>query len=146
MEEQPKVVRQLKEAYEAWFEDVSSTRKNNYEPPRIVLGSSHDPIGVLTRQDWRNGTWAPNSNGYWLVDVESAGSHEIKLVYDAAGEDETVKVEFGKAVLESTSPSGSELLVIERVQLVPGPQKVQATLQTGDRSRGPYQIIVSKAR
>lgn len=146
VEEQPKVVRQLKEAYEAWFEDVSSTRKNNYEPPRIVLGSSHDPIGVLTRQDWRNGTWAPKSNGYWLVNVESAGSYDIKLVYDAVDEDETVKVEFGKAVLESTSTSGSDAVVIERVQLVPGPQKVQATLQAGDVSRGPYQVIVTKAR
>lgn len=146
IEQESRIASQLKALYEDWFTDVSSTRKDNYAPPRIVLGSEHDPIGILTRQDWRNGTWAANANGYWLVDVESSGTYDIKLVFDAAQEDETVRVEFGKAVLESHSVAGSETTVIRRAQLVSGPQKVQASLLTGSQSRGPYQLIVTKAK
>ena len=146
IEQESRTASQLKALYEDWFADVSSTRKDNYAPPRIVLGSEHDPVGILTRQDWRNGTWAPNANGYWLVDVESAGTYDIKLVFDAAKENETVKVEFGKAVLESNSAAGSETTVIRKAQLVSGPQKVQASLLAGSQSRGPYQIIVTKAK
>jgi len=36
----PEIVEQLKKEYEAWFKDVSSTRPNNYAPPRIHLGPS----------------------------------------------------------------------------------------------------------
>lgn len=78
--------------------------------------------------------------------MESAGTYDIKLVFDAAKENETVKVEFGKAVLESNSAAGSETTVIRKAQLVSGPQKVQASLLAGSQSRGPYQIIVTKAK
>tara|TARA_B100002052_G_scaffold196734_1_gene179486 strand:+ start:114 stop:1865 length:1752 start_codon:yes stop_codon:yes gene_type:complete len=143
---EPKLARQLADLYEQWFDDVSSTRKDNYAPPRIVLGSQHDPIGVLTRQDWRDGTWASAANGYWLVSVDSAGAYNVKLVYDAAKTDESVKLEFGRSVIEDESSAGADELVFENVQLVPGPQKVQATLTQGDKSRGPYQIIVTKVK
>ena len=143
---EPKLARQLADLYEQWFDDVSSTRKDNYAPPRIVLGSQHDPIGVLTRQDWRDGTWASAANGHWLVSVDSAGAYNVKLVYDAAKTDESVKLEFGRSVIEDESSAGADELVFENVQLVPGPQKVQATLTQGDKSRGPYQIIVTKVK
>lgn len=146
IEKEPRVAAQLKRLYEEWFADVSATRKDNYAPPRIVLGSEHDPIGVLTRQDWRNGTWAPNANGHWLVEVESAGAYDIRLVYDPGPTDEAVRVEFGKAVLQGESQAGADTFVISAVQLVPGPQTVQATLIAGEKSRGPYQVIVTKAR
>ena len=70
----------------------------------------------------------------------------MKLVYDAAKTDESVKLEFGRSVIEDESSAGADELVFENVQLVPGPQKVQATLTQGDKSRGPYQIIVTKVK
>ncbi len=142
----PRIAERLQQRYVAWFEDVSSTRKDNYAPPRIVLGSEYDPIGILTRQDWRDGTWAANGNGYWLVNVESAGAYDVSIVYNASKRDESVRLEFGKAVLEVDSAAGADQVVFQGVQLVPGPQKVQATLVDGEQSRGPYQIIVSRAK
>ena len=35
----PEIVDRLRQAYEAWFKDVSSTRADNYAPPRIVIGT-----------------------------------------------------------------------------------------------------------
>ena len=144
IEQESGVADRLKRLYEQWFEDVSSTRKENYAPPRIVLGSEHDPIGILTRQDWRNGTWAANANGHWLVEVDSAGVYDIRLVYDPGQTDEDIKVEFGKAVLKAKSLAGADEAVISGVELVPGPQTVQASLVAGDKMRGPYQVIVTK--
>ncbi|MDA1276674.1 MAG: arylsulfatase, partial [Verrucomicrobia bacterium] len=35
----PGVVAQLKDAYDIRFDDVSTTRPDNYDPPRIVVGT-----------------------------------------------------------------------------------------------------------
>ena len=50
----PKLLKRLRADYERWFDDVSSSRKDNYAPPRIVIGTDHEPQTVLTRQDWRH--------------------------------------------------------------------------------------------
>ena len=47
--EHPDVVKSMRADYESWFRDVSSTRPNNHDPPRIVLGSDQQPVVVLTR-------------------------------------------------------------------------------------------------
>ncbi len=37
----PETLGQLRKAYDAWFDDVGSTRPDNYAPPRIIVGTSH---------------------------------------------------------------------------------------------------------
>ena len=56
-QQQPETVKDLLAAYDAWFDDVGSTRSDNYLPPRIVVGTPSESPTVLTRQDWRHGTW-----------------------------------------------------------------------------------------
>ena len=51
--DQPKVVAQLVNQYDQWFDDVSTTRTDNWSPPAIVIGSEASPDVCLTRQDWR---------------------------------------------------------------------------------------------
>ena len=36
----PEIVAKLKAEYEAWFDDVGSTRPDNYAPPRIIVGTA----------------------------------------------------------------------------------------------------------
>ncbi|MCR9118498.1 MAG: arylsulfatase, partial [bacterium] len=55
----PEVVQRLKKDYEAWFKDVSSTRPDNFAPPRMIIGTDHEPRSVLTRQDWRHAQGRP---------------------------------------------------------------------------------------
>jgi arylsulfatase A-like enzyme len=54
----PEIVASMRRGYEAWFEDVASTR--GFEPPRIRIGTAlEDPV-ILTPQDWRGpraGRW-----------------------------------------------------------------------------------------
>ncbi|MCC9643242.1 arylsulfatase [Rhodopirellula sp. JC740] len=81
--EKPELVGRLKVAYEKWFEDVSSTRPDNYAPPRIVIGTDHEPESVLTRQDWRHESgrpWSRNSTGFWLLQAPAQQKYEVELV------------------------------------------------------------------
>jgi hypothetical protein len=80
------VVEQMRDAYQHWFEDVTSS--HDRDAPRIVLGTPHENPAVLTRQDWRGprAGWGPKDLGYWDVDIAEAGDFEITihLVTDAA--------------------------------------------------------------
>ena len=80
----PEVLQRLKSGYDAWFKDVSSTRPNNFAPPRIVIGTEHETRTVLTRQDWRhtNGRpWAGQSNGIWLLKAPEPGDFRMELIF-----------------------------------------------------------------
>ncbi len=74
----PKIVADLKQQYQTWFADVSSTRKRNYAPPRIELGTPHEPESVLTRQDRREEN-ADDAVGHWLVEIAEAGEYRINV-------------------------------------------------------------------
>jgi arylsulfatase/arylsulfatase A len=79
----PEVVSDLQRAYNVWFDDVSSTRPDNYAPPRIHIGHPTVPRTILTRQDWRLDTddsgWTPNSRGHWQVEILNAGPYEVAV-------------------------------------------------------------------
>ncbi len=74
------VTARLRREYEAWFQDVSSTR--GYAPPRIRIGNPRQDVTVLTRQDWRGpkAGWTPDSSGYWEVAVEQAAEYDVRVL------------------------------------------------------------------
>jgi len=77
----PEVVADLRARYAAWFADVSSTRPDNYAPPRIVVGDPAERRTVLTRQDWRGeggGGWG--RSGRWLLETEGGAVQRLVLV------------------------------------------------------------------
>ena len=79
----PETLTRLKAIYNDWFDDVSSTRPNNYAPPRIIIGSKHDLRTVLTRQDWRpaSGQASPKDpSGHWFLKAAVASQYEIELI------------------------------------------------------------------
>ena len=83
-EKQPEVFARLNADYEAWFDEVSATRPDNYAPPRIIIGTDHEPRTVLTRQDWRHSSgrpWARDSNGTWLLEAPVSGLYQAELLF-----------------------------------------------------------------
>ena len=91
----PQIVKELREAHERWFSDV--TRRIS-EPCRIVLGDPAENPVHLNLQDWYmakgNAPWyqrpfgpyvhvsstpAPYVNGKWMVEVAQSGHYEITL-------------------------------------------------------------------
>lgn len=143
----PEQVARLQRLYDQWFDDVSTTREDNYAPPRIVIGSDVAPETVLSRQDWRDGTWAPNSSGYWEVNVVENRSYDIEVVFNPAEQDETLEIRLETKTVKANISAGDDRALIRGVPMENGPQKISAVLlhllkDESEKIRGPYQVII----
>ena len=148
-DERPEVVEDLVAAYDAWFEDVSSTRRDTYAPPRIVVGSEAEPVSTLTRQDWRHvegRPWGRNSNGYWLLRTERAGPFDVAMRFPPAETDGPLTLEINGAHHTYPLAAGDSTAVFADVPFPGGPIRLQATLDVGDDPRGPWQVDVVRVQ
>jgi arylsulfatase/arylsulfatase A len=79
----PAVVAALRVAYDEWYDDVATTRPDNWAPPRIIVGPEAGPGPVvLSRQDGRidDGLadmgelagWMASTAGWWELAVPEA--------------------------------------------------------------------------
>ncbi len=80
LESEPEKVEELRREYTAWLKDVSTTRDDNYAPPRIFLGVDEELISDLSIQDWRVGDEAGwGSAGKWMVDFKRTGPYKVSV-------------------------------------------------------------------
>lgn len=145
-EERPDVVAELRAAYDRWFDDVSSTRPDNYAPLRIYVGTPHENPVVLTRQDWRyegdgNG-WDRDAQGYWLLHVVDDGPYDLHVRFDAEDAPGTLQVEAGGVKLQQEIDAGAASVTFRGVQFPEGDLRLDATLTHPGKSRGVHQIDV----
>ena len=144
----PDVLARLRQEYDAWFDDVGSTRPDNYAPPRIFIGTPHENPVVLTRQDWRRlgeaDNWGPASRGYWLLRAAAAGEYDLRCVFQP--EDAPRSLEVKIAAFEQTVSllAGVTEHTFEGVALPAGDARLDATLIRGATLRGVHQIFVTK--
>jgi arylsulfatase/arylsulfatase A len=79
----PAIVASLRAEYNAWFDDVSHTHRDNYAPVPILIGAEPDNDVVLTRQDWRvdndREVLSDDNPGYWVVHVKAAGDYAVTI-------------------------------------------------------------------
>lgn len=134
----PKIVERLRKAYERWFDDVSSTRPNNYAPPRIALGTEHEYPVLLTAQDAR--VDAEENPLGWFLKNRSVDSYRLTFLDPESfpeGARFVVEVN-GKAMGKGSSEP--EL----RVMLPAGMVDLAAFVEVaGERSHA-YQLEVEK--
>jgi arylsulfatase/arylsulfatase A len=144
IQDEPKVAARLRRTYDAWFDDVSSTRHNNYAPPRIHVGTKHENPTVLTRQDWRGGTWGKNSTGFWELRAEP-GMYDIQCLFDPNNTDETAQLTFGTQVNKVNVTAGSSSCRFRNIRDDGGETRLHAVLKS-EKSRGVYQVIVTRKK
>ncbi len=149
--EKPTLAKDLLRQYDAWFKDVSSTRPDNYAPPRIHIGNSKEPTTVLTRQDWRyNGPtgkgWTRNASGHWLVTVEQSGPYDIKVQFDQSKNQTDLTVNAGTDHFHAKVPAGKSEYVFKNVPLHKGSQTVDAKITDDKLKRGPLMIYLTKKK
>ena len=143
----PDVVARLKTAYAAWFKDVSSTRPDNFAPPRIVIGTKHEMRSVLTRQDWRHTQvrpWAGNSNGVWLLEAPEAGDYEIELIFQGDHPAGTATITAGtltRTLEISASQQRGQKTAIKRPA---GRMTLAVNVVFGNKTQGPHQVILTR--
>jgi len=142
----PDKVQELLKSYESWFDDVGSTRPDNYAPPRIHVGTPHENPVVLTRQDWRHEkghAWGRLSNGHWQLYAAHSGPYQIKL-YSLKEEwigDVTLK--FGGKLFKSKVNRTIRSIEFPNLSIQPGETILQAIIQTRKEVQGPYQVEVT---
>ena len=144
--ERPDIVERMRKDYEAWFADVGSTRRDNYAPPRIYIGTRHENPVVLTRQDWRHikdRPWAKKSNGYWELYAAQPGEYNVRLRFPKTGADGTARLEFAGSTWEKNLSANSQSIEFEGIKVKKGNCRLLATLTFNDKDSGPHQVDVS---
>ena len=143
----PDVFKRLKQGYENWFADVSSTRQDNYAPPRIVVGTVHEKRSVLTRQDWRHASgkpWASDSNGSWLLEAPEAGDYEVELIFKAGHPAGKAKITAGSSKTQVDISAGKARGHFTRMQLPSGKFKLSVDVTLDGKPQGPHQVILTR--
>ena len=141
----PKIVRQLKAKYDNWFDDVSSTRPNNYAPPRIHVGTPNENPTVLTRQDWRHThgrSWAGDSRGHWLLFIASSGTYDVECRFSPGKETEKITLGVFDRSIMMPILAGSSTVTFRDVVLAKGNASLEVTLEHGGKLRGVHQVDV----
>lgn len=134
--EHPDTCDRMHRAYDQWFDDVGSTRgktlEENYAPPRIIVGSTHENPTVLTQQDWRSSCGEHfmdnHKTGHWLIDVEHPGGYRVEIVTPHHDSRLPVTFQCGSAKHRDELDPGQQTLTFEHVSLPAGQQRVDCFL------------------
>ncbi len=137
-------VRELRQAYLAWFEDVGSTR--GYGPVRIHVGSDHENPVMLTRQDWR-GTenWTDiSAAGGWEILIERTGEYEALVIFEAAAQGSTLHLKLGEKEIQQAIPPGISQAIIKNLQWNAGEYLLECRIISGEIKTSPHYIQLYK--
>lgn len=143
----PHIVQYMKTAYDTWFDDVSNTRPDNYDPPRIKIGSPYENPTILTRQDWRHlkgRPWAADSNGEWWVEFLKSGSYEIILYEKNDLAPDAIKLTIGEQEWSQFVKESRGTYSFQIAISTPGKKKIRADISRGNDVVGPHQMAVIK--
>ncbi len=144
-EAKPKEFQKMLKAYDAWFDDVSTTRTDNYAPPRMVIGSDNELVSALTLQDWRvSDSVGWGVSGVWLVHVDRPSTFDAELVYSQPVGPMELSLSIGSVTRKATLKAGQTRLVIPSISVPQGDAEVQVQSSIKGRKGDPYHVILSR--
>lgn len=123
----PKTVARLKKEYDAWFDDVSSTRPDNYAPPIIQIGTPHENPTSLTRQDWIAENWGQDATGYWNADFASEGKYAVTVHLYPTNKPATVTLTVGTSSHRADVAAHANKAVFPDIDLRKGLARIEAS-------------------
>jgi hypothetical protein len=137
----PEIVRKLRAEYEAWFDRVSGTRPDNYDPPRIVLGTDHETDTVLTWQDWRvteGGGWG--KQGKWLLHFTGQHSYDVEFMWPESIDIEDVELHVGGISRTHSVGKTTDHVRLENVAVPDGDTDLWAVVRGDENTKNPYHV------
>ena len=131
----PKVFQRLKKSYEDWFADVSSSRPDNYAPPRIVIGTKHEPRSVLTRQDRRR-------DGFWLLEAPEPAAYEVEVIFKEEYPVGQATITAGKTRQQVDLAANKKRGHTTMMMMPAGKFKLSVNAVFNGKNQGPHQVIL----
>ena len=144
----PEIVESLMGRYDAWFDDVCSTRPDNFAPPRIVVGTPHEKITALTLENWRSdaperaGDHGWGKDGYWLLTFASEKRYDVELLWLEPIPAGRASVKIGKVELARDYTEPVSRIVFEDVRIPAGDADLSTRIEIGDEIKTAYQVIL----
>jgi arylsulfatase/arylsulfatase A len=145
-EDHPGQVKKLRTEYAAWFADVSTTRPDNFAPPRIVVGHPSAPRTVLTKQDRRSTTgegW--NGDGSWLLAADAQTSVEVVLVFPEPVDVSEARVHVGgEVVVREVGEEGTHISLGE-LALPAGNFELRVEVESSFAGLDVHQVVLTSS-
>ena len=126
----PEKAEALKTAYEGWFTDVSSTRSDNYAPPRIIIGGNQEAVSKLSIQDWRvpKDSLGWGIGGKWQVSFAADAEHQVTVIWTAPIGEKDVTLSIGDTDISGKLNKGESRLVFAGVKVSKGDTTVSVAV------------------
>jgi arylsulfatase A-like enzyme len=141
----PTLLAQLLKDYDAWFADVSSTRPNNYAPPRIILGSEQETRTALTRQDWRvSDTQGWSTNGVWKVSVPDNAEFNLRVNFSKEVTVDQLRFHTEAGVFERAVEASGRSLDLGRVTCESGSYDLRVECLLAEELVPLHQVILER--
>jgi arylsulfatase A-like enzyme len=143
--QRPEVAARLRQAYDAWFADVTAQRDYRM-PSRIRLGSEQENPSLLTRQDWRGpeAGWTPKSRGHWEVEFAASGTYAITLHFPAQTRAAQAHVRIGATAAIRPVPAGATEATFDDLAVNAGPGRLEIWLESEESSVGANYVMVTR--
>lgn len=141
----PEVVAVMRQAYADWFADIMTSRPNGFVPPRIVIGTEHEPVTTLTKQDWFGSTpggWG--QRGAWHLETRAAGPFEIRALFRAPTSIDAARITVGTRVTEIALAAEGDAIVLGVEDLPAGPVELMVECRSEGEWLAPYQVEVRR--
>ena len=141
----PDVLRNMKVAYDDWFDNVSATRPDNYAPPRIVVGSDHETVTALTWQDWRVDLpegWG--KQGRWLLQFVGEHKYDVQVITKDEISKAKAELSVGSATRTVDVAGPTSAFVFKNVTIPPGEADLLVKITADGKPLVPYQVIVTR--
>jgi arylsulfatase/arylsulfatase A len=141
--EYPEIMDGLLAQYEDWFDEVTQERDAK-GIQRIYLGTSDQPIVILSRFDWGGPrVISKNELGYWRVKTEP-GLYQISVdlpLLEAAG---LAHIKYQDVHLTQPVEKDQQKLVFQQVELPGGIGNFQVFVKTERLASGPLFVDVTR--
>lgn len=142
---EPAIAARLATAYDAWFDDVSHTRPDNFAPPRILVGPEAPALIHLTRQERQlvsGPGWA--GRGYWVMEATEPTSYIAEAIFrePVSGR---VQLLVNQQVIAETGITGQSKLRLPPATFTTGPFDLACVLISKDDTiDDAYQVMLHR--
>lgn len=140
--EHPERFASMLRAYDAWYADVSTTRPDNYDPPRIVIGTVHEPRTTLTHQDSRRWFEGDFDQAVWKLRADEDRTYTVRVLADSDHTRGTVTLAINDDRFAAEVSPDSRWTVLRNVPIPAGQTDLWAAYDATDVPTTAYHVVV----